>query len=751
MNARLLHHLAVFLLLTQFTHSTLVPKNKNHPKLKPHASNTYIVHANHLAKPPNFASLDHWYHSLVAAHSPRAAANTSGRILYTYDTVMHGFAVQLTGDEARRMSTAPGVTGVHNDREFKFLTTRSPGFLGLDTDFGVWPETDFGDGVIIGFVDTGIWPESPSFNDRGLGPVRPSWRGGCVDAMYFNASLCNKIVGAKAFDADAVAMGSAFVSPRDFLGHGTHVSSTAAGSDVRDAGIGIFARGTARGVAPKARIAMYMVNDTAPSGAANVAAAIDAAVKDGVDIISLSLGFHQAPFHDDPLAIAAFGAERKGVFVVLAGGNDGPNASSVVNVAPWMTTVGASTIDRMFPAMLRLGDGVVITGQSLYTRKANGSMTPLVPISCRQREELTPDRIMGKIVVCTDGGSAETLIRDAGGAGMVAVDNRTSSLGGLDAKHMEFSFPGMVLSNTDGEKVNSYLASSPYPVASMVFTCETAIGENRAPMVAWFSSRGPNPIVPEILKPDLVAPGLNIFAAWQSEYETRSGTSMACPHVAGAAALIKKKHGEWTPAMIRSALITTAGTLDNTDRGILDSAVIAGRRGATAATPFAVGAGHVRPQLAMDPGLVYDAGERDYVDFLCALNYSAKQIRLFAPDFVKCTRTLPGGVAGLNYPSFVVAFDNGTDVRTLTRTVTAVSEKAEAYNVTVVAPERVKVTVTPATLEFTKPNEKKSYTVEFRSLAGGNATGGPGWGFGSISWDNEAHRVRSPVAFQWKN
>ncbi|KAF8664244.1 hypothetical protein HU200_054786 [Digitaria exilis] len=170
----------------------------------------------------------------------------------------------------------------------------------------------------------------------------------------------------------------------------------------------------------------------------------------------------------------------------------------------------------------------------------------------------------------------------------------------------------------------------------------------------------------------------------------------------------------------------------------------------TVATPFATGAGHVRPQLAMDPGLVYDAGASDYVDFLCALNYTTEQIRRFAPDMTTCTRELPGGAASLNYPSFVVVFDGRTDVRTLTRTVTKVSQEAEMYNVTVKAPEHVKVTVTPATLEFKE--QKRSYTVEFRSqvTAGNTKAAEAEWEFGHIIWENEKHQVRSPVAFTWK-
>ncbi|OEL22745.1 Subtilisin-like protease SBT5.3 [Dichanthelium oligosanthes] len=226
---------------------------------------------------------------------------------------------------------------------------------------------------------------------------------------------------------------------------------------------------------------------------------------------------------------------------------------------------------------------------------------------------------------------------------------------------------------------------------------------------------------------------------------------MSCPHVAGIAALIKKKYPSWTRAMIRSALMTTAGMVDNRERGILDNGATVGRTATDnvrVATPLVAGAGQVHPDLALDPGLVYDAGERDYVDFLCAMNYTAEQMRLFVPDFVKCTRMLAGGPAGLNYPSFVVAFDNRTDVRTLTRTVTKVSDEAETYSVNVKAPEHVKVTVTPTILEFKEHTERKSYTVEFRNGAGGNRKAG--WDFGHVSWENEKHRVRSQVAFQWK-
>ncbi|KAK3127514.1 hypothetical protein QOZ80_7AG0574430 [Eleusine coracana subsp. coracana] len=606
---RVLHLLAVFLFLVQLTHPALVPRIKNHPDLKPRASNIYIVHTNHQAKPSQFANLDQWYRSMVATHSP-LTANTVDRILYTYDTVMHGFAIQLTVDEARRMSTTFGVTGLYKDRMFHLQTTRSPGFMGLNPHYGSWNETDFGDGVIIGIIDSGIWLESASFKDQGLGPVRPNWRGKCVDADDFNATLCNnKLVGAKVFSSSADAMSTTkrgrVLSPRDKSGHGTHVASTAAGTEVPDVGMYTFSQGTARGMAPKARIAMYKVCDDDGCWGADITAAVETAVKDGVDIISMSIGGPSIdPFYNDVIAVSTFGAERRGVFVTMGGGNYGP-LPGVINVAPWMTTVGATTVDRVFPANLTLGNGVVLEGQSLYITKTN---------------------------------SSSMFQLKAGGAGIVVVENAEWSRDSSSA--CPFTLSGLTIGFESGERLRAYMASESNPVASFRFSSKTIIQENQASVVAGFSSRGPNPVVPELLKPDIVAPGVNILAAWSHDaplddgrrvdYNIVSGTSMATPHVAGIAALIKKKYPFWTPAMIRSALMTTAGTLDNKGHDILDNG--AANISVMVATPLATGSGHIRPNLVLDPGLVYDAGERDYIDFMCTLNYTTQQLRLLAPS-----------------------------------------------------------------------------------------------------------------------
>ncbi|CAN6205877.1 unnamed protein product [Urochloa humidicola] len=755
--------LSFLLLLAHTSISAIVPTpnipGSGHHEHKPRQPyNTYIVHTDdHLTKPSHFATLGHWYTSMVASLSPEA---NSSRVFYVYDTAMQGFAAELTDDEALRLSSTPGVAGVHKDRVVHLHTTRSPGFLGLNKDFGIWPDTDFGDGVIIGFVDSGIWPESASFDDAGLGPVRPSWKGRCVDGERFNASMCNnKLVGARFFTAGTSLARDDFLSPRDKAGHGTHVASTAAGAEVPGANLFGFARGSARGVAPRARVAMYKACVLHACSSAGIVAAIDAAVKDGVDVLSLSIGgLHDPDFYRDPMSIALFGAVRAGVFVACSAGNFGPREATLSNVAPWITTVGAATVDRVFPVSVTLGNGQVLTGQSLYAHGTTNrtEMITLLPSNCSN--DLVSDKITGKIVMCArDLGvypSYGVAVQKAGGSGLISVSPIDRRVDGLMVQ--AFTLPAVTISAREAERLDAYISSVPDPVASFHFTGRTVTGENRAPMVPSFSSRGPNHIVRDILKPDVIAPGANILAAWpgespltqskgdarRSSFNVVSGTSMACPHVAGVAALLKQKHRGWTPAMVRSALVTTAATLDSHGRPIADNSRTSG---GGVATPMAAGAGHVRPQLALDPGLVYDAEEQDYVDFLCALSYTAAQIRMFVPGFGGCTRTLPGGAAGLNYPSFVVDFSNGTGVRVLKRTVTKVSEGPETYTARVVAPDQVAVKVTPRTLQFDKKNEKKSYKVVFKSK---NGAAGLAW-FGHIVWENDVHQVRSPVEFRW--
>ncbi|KAK2971864.1 hypothetical protein RJ640_000881 [Escallonia rubra] len=238
-------------------------------------------------------------------------------LVYSYSHVMHGFSARLTLS-AISAGAAPDssfhISGVIRD-------------------------------VIIGLFDTGIWPESESFSDSGMSPIPGRWKGTCENGTDFSASLCNKkLIGARAFNKGFLAAGGRirhkdFNSTRDFDGHGTRTSSTASGNHVPDTG--------------------------ADTAASDILAAMDQAIMDGVDVMSLSIGLGQAPYFDDPIAIASLSAVERGIFVTCAAGNYA-FPSTTENGAPWITTVGASTIDRSFVGKLKLGNGFSLEGTSYF-------------------------------------------------------------------------------------------------------------------------------------------------------------------------------------------------------------------------------------------------------------------------------------------------------------------------------------------------------------------------------------------------
>ncbi|URE16241.1 Peptidase inhibitor I9 [Musa troglodytarum] len=733
----------------------------------------YIIHTSNFSRPSYFATQEQWYSSILhslAANSTVAAAltETSQRpLLYTYNSVLHGFATTLTPLEAKIISRIQGVIGVYKNRILELQSTRSPDFLGVtSSDSSVRPptgESNSGQDVVIGLVDSGIWPESLSFDDSDLFPIGSKWRGTCENGTRFDATNCNnKLVGARFFKAGIVAEGmlidedSEFLSPRDANGHGTHTASTAAGSEVPGANLFGFANGTARGMASRARIAMYKACwGYGSCSSADILAAMEMAIKDGVDILSLSIGSNiDAPYYDDPISIGAFAAVRNGIFVACAAGNNGPTESTVTNTSPWITTVGAGTIDRKFPARVTLGNGEVYVGESLYSEMAEGTnMFPLWYVGFCAKDILLPDVIMGKIVVCTEASVATGFyVEAAGGAGMISI---TGEEQGQVIMVNSFTLPALTVGFIDGKKILSYITSAANPVAELAFGHETIIGENRAPIVAGFSSRGPSYIQPEILKPDILAPGVNIIAAWPTEssltrladdprreaFNIISGTSMACPHVAGIAALLREAHPTWSPAMIRSAIMTTAVTLDNYYRPTVDQSL-------GVATPFQIGAGLVHFPMARDPGLVYETSVQDYVDLMCTMNYTKEQISQFVPGIFTCSK-LEGGAGGLNYPSFVVIFDKETKARMLKRTLTKVSKQPETYTARVVnpRPDDVEVTVEPQILDFDDEHQLGSYKVEFKSIVIDTTDKGTEYGY--IIWENGVHQVKSPLVFMW--
>ncbi|RYR74834.1 hypothetical protein Ahy_A02g009542 isoform A [Arachis hypogaea] len=734
---------------------------------------TFIVQVNHNLKPSLFPTHTHWYQSTL---SSLLSTKTT-----KYDTVFHGFSTRLSPSEAKKLQTLPHVTALIPEQVRHVHTTRSPHFLGLQTaaKTGLLRDTDFGSDLVIGVIDTGIWPERQSFNDRDLGPVPAKWKGRCVAGKDFPATSCNrKLIGARFFSAGYEATNgkmnetSEYRSPRDSDGHGTHTASIAAGRYVSPASTLGYAAGVAAGMAPKARLAVYKVCWTGGCYDSDILAAFDAAVSDGVDVASLSVGGVVVPYHLDVIAIGAYGAASAGVFVSASAGNGGPGGLTVTNVAPWVTTVGAGTIDRDFPAHVKLGNGRVIAGASLYGGPGlvAGRMYPVVyagsegySASLCLEGSLDPKLVKGKIVVCDRGISSRAakgdVVKKSGGIGMILANGIFDGEGLVADCHV---LPATAVGAIGGDEIRRYIATaaksnhtSP-PTATIMFK-GTRLGVRPAPVVASFSARGPNPVSTEILKPDVIAPGLNILAAWpdrvgpsgvpsdkrKTEFNILSGTSMACPHVSGLAALLKAVHPDWSPAAIRSALMTTAYVVDNRGHAMLDEST------GNVSSVFDYGAGHVHPEKAIDPGLVYDISDSDYVNFLCNSNYTTDTIQVITRKKADCSGAKKAGHAGnLNYPSMSAVFQQYGKKKMSThfiRSVTNVGEANSVYKVTIKPPVGMKVTVEPQTLSFRRVGQKLNFLVRVQARAVKLSPGGSSIKSGSIVWSDGKHTVTSPL------
>ncbi|XAR67203.1 Cucumisin [Bertholletia excelsa] len=735
------------------------------------AKQTYIVHMKHHRKPPSFATHHDWYSA-----SLQSLTSDSDSLLYTYNAAYHGFAASLDPDQAESLRNSDSVLGVYEDTVYTLHTTRTPQFLGLDPQLGLAGSTTQqmnqpSQDVIIGVLDTGVWPESKSFDDAGLPDVPSRWRGECQPGPDFRPSLCNKkLIGARYFSrgyrmasGDDPRTAKEMESPRDQDGHGTHTASTAAGAPVVNASLLGYASGVARGMATRARLAIYKVCWKNGCFSSDILAGMDRAIMDGVDVLSMSLGGGSAPYHRDTVAIGAFAAMEKGIFVSSSAGNSGPIKASLANVAPWIMTVGAGTLDRDFPAYALLGKGRRLTGVSLYSgrgmgrkavelvygRGSNGSSNLCLPGS------LDPELVRGKVVLCDRGLNARVekgaVVRDAGGVGMILANTAANGEELVADSHL---LPAVAVGRKMGDEIRKYVKASVKATAVLSFG-GTVVNVRPSPVVAAFSSRGPNMVTPQILKPDVIGPGVNILAAWseavgptglardnrRTQFNIMSGTSMSCPHISGLAALLKAAHPDWSPSAIKSALMTTAYTQDRTNSPLRDAA------DGGFSTPFAHGSGHVDPHKALSPGLVYDLSTDDYIAFVCSLGYTMDQVQaLVKQPNVTCSRKLanPGQ---LNYPSFSVQFGKSKVVR-YTRELTNVGAVGSVYKPAIEGPPSVAIRVKPSKLVFKNVGDKLRYTVTFVSKKGADPSA-TSYEFGSLAWKNAEHQVTSPIAFSW--
>jgi len=698
---------------------------------------------------PNHPDVVKYVAYLDSRHDAVLSSVGGAQKLYDYRYSLNGFAAKLSAAQAEALKSAPDVISVEKDAIGHIETATTPNFLGLTAPGGLWEQLggkgSAGEDVIIGVVDTGIWPEHPSFSDRTGSNSNdvdgklsyqqiPGWHGKCTPGEDFQADECGqKLIGAQYFNAGFGVDGIAdrdFLSPRDYNGHGSHTSSTAGGnSDVAATGAASLF-GSISGMAPRARIAAYKVcwEDAGDGGCANSdsVAAIDQAVADGVDVINFSISGTRTNYLD-AVEVAFLFAARAGVFVAASAGNSGPTATTVAHISPWLTAVAAGTHNRSGTATVTLGNGAVYTGASLTDAVGPASLVlssasglagaPAGDVALCVPGTLDPAKVTGKIVVCDRGVIARVdkslAVGMAGGVGMVLANLVLSSLN-ADLH----SVPTVHVNEIDGAAIKAYAAG-----AGATASLSKAVVNNAAPApdIAAFSSRGPSLAGGgDILKPDIMAPGVDVLAAVAPPgnngklFDLLSGTSMSSPHVAGLAALLRDAHPDWSPMAIKSAFMTTA-----------TPAITAGGR-----SPFASGAGQANPNGATNPGLVYDAGWTDWLMFLQGQNCNC-----LPASFPKID------ASNLNQASIAVGDLAG--LQSVTRTVTSVGSESETYTASIDLPG---FTPSLSTSSFTiAPGGTQSYTLSLtRTTATLNA-----YTFGFLTWTGDkGHVVKSRLAIR---
>lgn len=533
-----------------------------------------------------------------------AGADTTTPV-YRWTDALNGFAAALSPEEARVVAAQPGVALVEPNAVRRLAAApdrRAPGTSAARSRGGA--------GVVIGVIDSGIWPESPLFAGvPGLGRQPRGFRGECQEGAGWGRSTCNRKIAAARWYVDGFGTGnlsgSASLSPRDESGHGTQVASIAAGN----AGVSVQSSGESMGrfsgIAPQARLAVYKACWTAPDpdddgcATADLVTAVDQAVQDGVDVLNLSVA---GPNTLDTLERALLGAAEADVVVVGAAGNTGREAYAA-HTSPWVTSVGASTA-AVPRGQVRVAGGPRVVGTMVArrdlpdTRIVLGARAAAPGASRNDAALCRPGSldagIVGDaIVVCRRGTlgrvDKSAAVERAGGSGMVLVN---TARGGLAVD--VHAVPTVHIDRAGARRLTAWLARHPRADARL-----TPVGTGRAParVVRWSSGGDPASV---LVKPDLVAPGVGRLGAvpprsGDNRFAFFSGTSAATAHVSGVAALLLAEHG-WSASAVRSVLTTSARAL----RG----------------PALRQGAGRSSIGAALRAHLVLEVGRGDYRRFL---------------------------------------------------------------------------------------------------------------------------------------
>jgi hypothetical protein len=618
------------------------------------------------------------------------AAVPSARIGQSFQTVYGGVSATIPANRAKDLLRIDGVVAVQVDHLNQLLTDSSPDFIGASPLYGgLGGAPNAGSGVIYGNLDTGVWPEHPSFADLGNlgappGPARRCNFGDNPLTPAIDPFVCNdKLIGGHPFLATYLsnptrAAAEPYHTARDSNGHGTHTSSTSAGNVLASAVVLGTERGPINGIAPGAWVMEYKVCGIQGCFDSDTSAAVQQAILDGVDVINFSISGGTDPF-TDPTELAFLDAYAAGVFVSASAGNEGPGASTANHLSPWVTTVAASTQTREFASTLTVTgggapfvtEGASITGGAGPLPVVRASDAPYSNNLCTA--PAAPGTFTGKIVACQRGVNARVdkgfNVLQGGAAGMILFNAVLA-----DTETDNHWLPTVHLA--DGTAFVAYLAANPGATAS--FTGGVS-QDGQGDVMAAFSSRGPAGL---FIKPDVTAPGVQILAGMTPTpesitegppgqyFQAIAGTSMSSPHVAGAALLLRDAHPSWTPGQVKSALMTTA-TTDVVKEDLT-----------TDADPFDFGSGRIVVNGASAAKITFDETATNYAamggDPLTAIHLNVPSVN--AP-------VMPGEIF-------------------TTRTAKNVTGSKQQYNVSSVSPAGSTINVTPKKLTLNAGQSK---------------------------------------------
>ena len=667
------------------------------------------------------------------------AGSVSADVLSETTIASNSFTAQLTAKQATELAGDRDVLMLVKDTAFEMDTWNTPRFLGMEAESGtgtggVWAANrgvdNAGKGVVVGILDSGIWPESGSFAGKALknkpnGKFKPyrsgdqivmdkadgtQFRGACETGEQWDASDCNeKLIGARYYAEAFLASvppgnryANEFISTRDGNGHGSHTAGTAAGNFGVPASVEGRDFGTVSGMAPAAKIAAYKVcfsdNDPNTGGCytSSTLAAVDDAIADGVDVINYSISGATNTVVD-AVEYAFLGAAAAGVFVAASAGNSGPTASTVAHNSPWVTTVAAST-HAVFENTVVLGNGKKYKGASINgtalpsTPLVNSTASGLAPATAEDVRlcapgSLDPAKVTGKVVVCDRGVydrvAKSQAVEQAGGVGMVLVN---ITAGSLDSDF--HAVPSVHLDHVAAPEIKAYAATAG-ATASFELGDTTGGSPTVVPQIAGFSSRGPAIASDsDVIKPDISGPGVSVLAAVAPpsgqgrDFDLYSGTSMSSPHIAGLAAFILGKNPGWTPMTVKSAMMTTAYDLKKAD-------------GSADTDPFSQGAGHVDPTKFFDPGLVVTSSTAEWLSFMQGQGAGFNGIEPMAANALNTPSIAQGQVAAST---------------TITRTFTGL--RTGTWNVDVDLPG-FDVVADKQTVRIAKVGERVPVTITF--------------------------------------